>query len=166
MDDDIMTIRQAIGTFVAWPINLLQVADADSTISKKKGVNNINDSIAPKAKNRGKMVIQRTPRTIIRRNLPKWCNYLSLHLKLKSTESLPPIEMEKGIFGLDEHKEIVNGEVIGEVIDHGWLGAATISIYIGYLYHTIVKPNHMVFFLSPQLTTHELPVKERMQKNS
>ena len=28
VDDDIMTIRQAIGTFVAWPINLLQVVDA------------------------------------------------------------------------------------------------------------------------------------------
>jgi len=27
VDDDIMTIGQAIGTFVAWPINLLQVVD-------------------------------------------------------------------------------------------------------------------------------------------
>ena len=27
VDDDIMTIGQAIGTFMAWPINLLQVVD-------------------------------------------------------------------------------------------------------------------------------------------
>jgi len=29
-------------------------------------------------------------------------------MKLKPTKSLSPIEMEKVIFGLDEHKEIVN----------------------------------------------------------
>jgi len=37
--------------------------------------------------------------------------------------------MEKDIFGLDEHKEIVNAEIIGEVIDYAWLGA-TFNFYI------------------------------------
>jgi len=53
-------------------------------------------------------------------------------MKLKPTESLSPIEIEKDIFGFDEHKEIINAEIIGEIIDYAWLGATTISIYIGY----------------------------------
>ncbi|QCE06717.1 sentrin-specific protease 2 [Vigna unguiculata] len=164
-DDDIMTIGQAIGTFVAWPINLLQVVDADSNLSRKKKINNTNESVAPKRKCQGKMIVQNIPRKVIHPNLPQWCNYLSSYMKLKPTESLSPIEIEKDIFGFDEHKEIINAEIIGEIIDYAWLGATTISIYIGYLYQNFIKPNHKgFFFLSPQITTHELPMKERMQK--
>ncbi|QCE15197.1 sentrin-specific protease 1 [Vigna unguiculata] len=137
----------------------------DSTLSKKKKINNTNESVAPKRKCQGKMTVQHIPRKVIHPNLPQWCNYLSSYMKLKPTESLSPIEIEKDIFGFDEHKEIINAEIIGEIIDYAWLGATTISIYIGYLYQNFIKPNHKgFFFLSPQITTHELPMKERMQK--
>jgi len=37
--------------------------------------------------------------------------------------------------------------------------------FIRYLYRTFIKPNDKkFFFLSPKITTHELPMKERMQK--
>ena len=43
-------------------------------------------------------------------------------MKLKPTESLSPIEIEKDIFGFDEHKEIINAEIIGELLTmHGLL---------------------------------------------
>ncbi|XP_027932185.1 uncharacterized protein LOC114187944 [Vigna unguiculata] len=104
---DIMTTGQAIGTFVAWPNNLLQVVDVDSTLSKKKRINNTNEYVVTKRKCQGKMVIQHDPRKVIHPNLPQCCNYLPSYMKLKPTESLSPIEMEKAIFGLDEHKETV-----------------------------------------------------------
>jgi len=78
------------------------------------------------------MTIQHIPRKVIHPNLPQWCNYLSSYMKLKPTESISPIEIEKDIFGFDEHKEIINAKIIGEIIDYAWLGATTISIYIGY----------------------------------
>ncbi|QCE03845.1 putative transposase [Vigna unguiculata] len=150
-DDDIMTIRQAIGTFVAWPINLLQVVDADSALSKKKKINNANQSVAPKRKCQGKMIVQHIPRKVIHPNLPQWCNYLSSYMKLKPTESLSPIEIEKDIFGLDEHKEIINAEIIGEIIDYAWLGATTISIYIGqhWVLLGINLKMEIIYYLDP-----------------
>jgi len=39
-------------------------------------------------------------------------------MKLKPRESFSLIEMKKDIFELHEHKEIVNGKIIGEVIDY------------------------------------------------
>jgi len=63
------------------------------------------------------MIIQRTPHKVIHHNFSKWHNYLSSYMKLKPTKSLSPIEMEKDIFGLDEHKKIVNAEIMGEVIN-------------------------------------------------
>jgi len=55
----------------------------------------------------GKMVVQHTTRKVIHPNLPQWCNYLSLYMKLKPIGSFFPIEIDKYIFGLDEHKKIM-----------------------------------------------------------
>ncbi|KAG4906734.1 hypothetical protein JHK82_055380 [Glycine max] len=45
-DDDIMTIKDAVGTFVAWPLNLIQVSFMGTFVSHKKGVQNTKKSIA------------------------------------------------------------------------------------------------------------------------
>ncbi|XP_022631898.1 uncharacterized protein LOC106778383 isoform X2 [Vigna radiata var. radiata] len=164
-DDDMMTIGQAIGTFVAWPMNLIQITDEDSTQPKKKKMNNPNECVAPKKKCQAKMTIQHTPHKLFHPNLSQWCNYLSSYMELKPSQTLRPIQMDKNIFGIDNYEEIVSAEIIGEVINYAWLGASTISIYIRYLYQNFVKPNDKAFFfLSPQITTHELSMKDRMQK--
>ncbi|BAT95929.1 hypothetical protein VIGAN_08277400 [Vigna angularis var. angularis] len=129
-DDDMMTIGQAIGTFVAWPMNFIQISDEDSTQPIKKKMNNTNECVAPKKKCQGKMTIQHTPRKLFHPNLSEWCNCLSSYMKLKPSESLPPIQIDKNIFGLQNHKEIINAEIIEEVTNYAWLGATTISIYI------------------------------------
>ncbi|KOM47375.1 hypothetical protein LR48_Vigan07g107900 [Vigna angularis] len=126
-DDDMMTIGQAIGTFVAWPMNFIQISDEDSTQPKKKNMNNTNECIAPKKKCQGKMPFQHTPRKLFHPNISEWCNCLSSYMKLKPSESLPPIQMDKNIFGLDNHKEIVNAEVIGEVTNYAWLAKCLVS---------------------------------------
>ncbi|XP_014493412.1 uncharacterized protein LOC106755715 [Vigna radiata var. radiata] len=130
-DDDMMTIGQAIGTFVAWPMNFIQISDEDSTQLKKKRMNNTNECVVPKKKCQGKMVIQHTPHKLFHPTPSEWCNCLSSYIKLKPSESFRPIEMDKNIFGLDKHTEIVNAEIIEEVTNYAWLGATTISIYIG-----------------------------------
>ncbi|QCE14929.1 putative transposase [Vigna unguiculata] len=67
------------------------------------------------------------------------------------TESLSAIEIEKDIFGFDEHKEIINAEIIGEIIDYAWLGATTISIYIGQ--HWVLLGSNLkmeiIYYLDP-----------------
>ncbi|XP_014516924.1 uncharacterized protein LOC106774413 [Vigna radiata var. radiata] len=152
-------------TFVAWPINRIQVVDEDSTQSKKKRMNNTNECVASKKKCQGKMIIQHTPCKQFHPNFPEWCNFLSSYLKLKPLESFFPMQMEKNLFGLDDHKEIVNRKNIEEVINYARLSATTISIYIRYLYQNFVKLNDKAFFfLSPQITIHELSMKDGMQK--
>ncbi|KOM37203.1 hypothetical protein LR48_Vigan03g058400 [Vigna angularis] len=90
------------------------------------------------------MVIQHTPRKLFHLNLSEWCNCLSSYMKLKPSELLHPIEMHKNIFGIDNHKEIVNAEIIEEITNYAWLGATTISIYIRVIQTYRAQTRNMV----------------------
>jgi len=47
--------------------------------------------------------------------------------------------MKKDIFELHEHKEIVNGKIIGEVIDYAWLVSLMIVLIYSCTIHYFIS---------------------------
>ncbi|KAJ1439973.1 Ulp1 protease family, C-terminal catalytic domain [Sesbania bispinosa] len=173
--DDITIVHEAMGAFVAWPLDLIisdarpvkskgQAKDSQKTnesiaspikIGKKENPKNNKKRINKGRKDTGKVVCQGPSTPIDAGVAGIWCNFLRQQtLHWSSISKSCEIPMDKDIFG-ELGKEFISAEEINEILRHGWIGASVMCIFIRYLYYELMLPTQNTsrfFFLSPHQT--------------
>ncbi|XP_058733074.1 uncharacterized protein LOC131604663 [Vicia villosa] len=160
---DVSMVGQAIGTIVPWPFKLVDFVNECQKIPRKfqrkdKNVQYSAESIASPIKNSENPKIQELPSKVGGSTSSSTLQFLDMYVKMMmKPESVIEITMEKNIFG-EEFQEHVHVENIKELIDHKWLSATVITIYVRYLYDKFITPNGLVnkfSFISPYVSSDD-----------
>ncbi|GER34281.1 lipid-transfer protein [Striga asiatica] len=161
-DEELITVRDAIGTFVVWPKNLVFVNKSISENPQNKGTKNSN---VPKRNGEEKHTKGSNEVGTARNG--SYCSYLTMHVQLlmRPGDLLPSIMMAKEIFGVS-FEEKLGVDEINHVVMHQWIGVSAVCTYIRYLYETFMVRKQLskrFFFLSPHVTSFLLKKEEQMK---
>ncbi|GER32294.1 hypothetical protein STAS_08351, partial [Striga asiatica] len=128
-DEELITVRDAIGTFVAWPKNLVFVNKSISENPQNKGTKNSN---VPKRNGEEKHTKGSNEVGTARNG--SYCSYLTMHVQLlmRPGDLLPSIMMAKEIFGVS-FEEKLGVDEINHVVMHQWIGVSAVCTYISVL---------------------------------
>ncbi|XP_058752181.1 uncharacterized protein LOC131625331 [Vicia villosa] len=160
---DVSLVGQAIGTIIPWPFKLVDFVDECQKIPgkfqrKDKNVQYSDESIASPIKNFENPKIQELPSKVRGSTSSTTLQFLDMYVKMMmKPQSVIEITMEKNIFG-EEFQEHVHVENIKELIDHKWLSATVITVYVRYLYDKFITPNGLVnkfSFISPCVSSDD-----------
>ncbi|KAF1865841.1 hypothetical protein Lal_00023515 [Lupinus albus] len=127
LDEDIVTVRQALGTFVAWQQHLIDVVHIVGKVFDDHGAT--------------------SPPRIDEEHASK-------KVKVKSpADSTISISILSPVYGFSAD-EFIDKNDVKDVHDRDWIGASVIFVYIRYLYDNfIARSKKKVMFLSPLSNT-------------
>ncbi|KAF1870842.1 hypothetical protein Lal_00030152 [Lupinus albus] len=147
-DEDIVTVRQALGTFVAWPEYLIDVVPIMGKVSADHSATfppRIDDEHASKKAK----VVKSKPRSS-KSNLKSsgevapmktnFCEILWNYVQKSSANSMFSISIPSLIYGFSAD-ELIGINEVKDVHDHDWIGASVIYVYIRYLYDNFIPKN-------------------------
>ncbi|KAF1888927.1 hypothetical protein Lal_00036640 [Lupinus albus] len=160
VEEDIVTLRLALGTFVAWPVHLIDVDPIMGKVSDDHSATSpprIDEHASKKVK-----VLKSKPQSS-KSNLESsgevtptktnFCEKLWNYVHKLSIDSTISISIPSPIYGFSADEFIGINEV-KDVHDHDWIGASVIFVYIRYLYNNFIpKSKKKVMFLSPHSNT-------------
>ncbi|CAA0823079.1 Unknown protein, partial [Striga hermonthica] len=161
-DEALITVRDAIGTFVAWPKNLVSVNKSISDNLQNKGTKN---SIVPKGN--GEENRTKGSNEVDTARNGSYCSYLTMHVQLlmRPSDLLPSIMMAKETFGVS-FEEKLGVDEINHVVMHQWIGVSAVCTYIRYLYEKFMVHKQLskrFFFLSPHVTSFLVKKDEQIK---
>ncbi|XP_057446635.1 uncharacterized protein LOC130738591 [Lotus japonicus] len=140
-DAELFSVENAVGTCVAWPINLIQFDLVTPTQSKSEG----------KTTGHTKKVVASSKKQAVLQpsvgdgatKLPFYCKLLYVYAQKVLTNSSPlRIPMEEAVLNYDCVEHIGLDEV-NQVVHHQQLGASVICVYIRYLYEQMLVPDNL-----------------------
>ncbi|KAI5403680.1 hypothetical protein KIW84_051012 [Lathyrus oleraceus] len=139
-DSDATTVHEAVGSFVAWPTNLICVGYelqenevSNASAQQKKEVSNASARV--KSSGAKKTVARKKPTTKYRS-----CLRTFLEMTDIPTGGVRTVHMEEGIFGFD-HDQMIGNEDFMQVFSHEEIGVTVVNTYIRYLYDKLMRPN-------------------------
>ncbi|XP_057443952.1 uncharacterized protein LOC130736123 [Lotus japonicus] len=175
--DDLISIHNAIGNFVAWPISLIQLdctncpsSKGNEMKDKSKAKENDKDKVEEKEIVKEKVMETRCTRESfaspkqhksrigISADQLNSCNFLNIYSEkvlIDGKEIKIPID-PKMFHDINMEYEHIGCEELHQIIQHGELGASVVCVYIRYLFDHCVAENlcEKFAFLSPHRTTY------------
>ncbi|KAF1884271.1 hypothetical protein Lal_00042923 [Lupinus albus] len=131
VDEDTITVRGALGTFVAWPVSGEHSATSplriDEQASKKAKVVKSKPQSKSNLESSGEVAPKKT----------NFCAKLMNYVQKLHANSMIMISIPLPIYGFSTDEFIGINEV-KDVNDHDWIGASVISLYIRYLYDNLI----------------------------
>ncbi|KAF1865977.1 hypothetical protein Lal_00041675 [Lupinus albus] len=163
-DEDIVTLGEAIGTFVPWPVDLVDVvptmengivehsATSPPRVEHASKKDKVVMSKLKKNKPRSKSSYKESRGEVVSKKA-NFCAKLMKHIQNLLDDFVIRISFPLHDFGYSADKFIGNNEM-KDIYDHDWIGASAICVYIKYLYDNLIfKNKKKVMFLSPHSTT-------------
>ncbi|KAI5398960.1 hypothetical protein KIW84_064363 [Lathyrus oleraceus] len=139
-DSDATTMHEAVGSFVAWPTNLICVGYelqenevSNASAQQKKEVSNASARV--KSSGAKKTVARKKPTTKYRS-----CLRIFLEMTDIPTGGVRTVHMEVGIFGFD-YDQMIGNEDFMQVFSHEEIGVTVVNTYIRFLYDKLMRPN-------------------------
>ncbi|KAI5431121.1 hypothetical protein KIW84_035330 [Lathyrus oleraceus] len=163
-DSDATTVHEAVGSFVAWPTNLICVGyetptkskskdnaiprHTESTVSRKElQENEVSNASAQQKKevsNASARVKSYGAKKTVARKKPttKYRSCLRTFLEMTDipTGGVRTLHMEVGIFGFD-YDQMIGNEDFMQVFSHEEIGVTVVNTYIRFLYDKLMRPN-------------------------
>ncbi|KAF1883669.1 hypothetical protein Lal_00012586 [Lupinus albus] len=162
VDEDIITVRLALGTFVARPEHLIDVVPIMGKVSTDHSATSppriynehaFKKAKVVKSKSRSSKLNLELPREVAPKKSNNLCEILWNHVQKISDDSTIMISLPLPIYGFSTDEFIGINEV-KDVHGHDWIGASVISVCIRYLYDNFIsKSKKKVMFLSPHSNT-------------
>ncbi|KAI5416860.1 hypothetical protein KIW84_041745 [Lathyrus oleraceus] len=147
-DSDATTVHEAVGSFVAWPTNLICVGYETPTKSKSKE-NEVSNASAQQKKevsNASARVKSSGAKKTVARKIPttKYRSCLRTFLEMTDipTGGVRNVHMEVGIFGFD-YDQMIGNEDFMQVFGHEEIGVNVVNTYIRFLYDKLMRPNDL-----------------------
>ncbi|KAI5427953.1 hypothetical protein KIW84_033101 [Lathyrus oleraceus] len=163
-DSDATTVHEAVGSFVAWPTNLICVGyetptkskskdnaiprHTESTVSRKElQENEVSNASAQQKKevsNASARVKSSGAKKTVARKKPttKYRSCLRTFLEMTDipTGGVRTVHMEVGIFGFD-YDQMIGNEDFMQVFSHEEIGVTVVNTCIRFLYDKLMRPN-------------------------
>ncbi|KAE9598594.1 hypothetical protein Lal_00021092 [Lupinus albus] len=159
VDDDTITVRGALGTFVAWPVHLIDVvpimgkvfADHSAISPPRIDEHSSKKAKVVKSKPWSKSNLESSGEVVPKKT--NFCEKLMNQVHKLPVDSTIVLSIPLPIYEFSADEFITINDV-KDVHNHDWIGASVIFVCIRYLYDNFIpKSKKKVMFLSPHSNT-------------